>query len=250
MNVDYLIFRAVPFLFVNILFDVWILQKLSNEDVFPETNLCLDAFLEHTMMVPKEQAPQDIFPLVSEDCQRTSMTVVDTENRVEEHSPNNHTDLSLTSLGRIFMEVFAEQGIETGELEVSDLLRSLSDSESLQMISPLPDTLECEGHAFSCDPSADESSDALPIELVTALNALSGSVVQPVTPLVPNVIQPNTEGETLNSEPGIPQLDDDCTQITNVIEPQRAIIQPEEIEALTGFTLQRTTNEQVYTQFN
>nr|XP_021147902.1 putative ankyrin repeat domain-containing protein 31 isoform X2 [Columba livia] len=219
-------------------------EKLSNEDVFPEINLCLDAFLEHTMKVPKEQAPQDIFPLVLEDCQRTCMTVVDTDNRVEEHSPNNDTDLSLTSLGRIFMEVFAEQCIETGELEVSDLLRSLSDSESLQMISPLPDTLECKGHAFSCDPSADESSDALPIELVTALNALSGSVVQPVTPLVPNVIQPNTEGETLNSEPSIPQLDDDCTQITNVIEPQLAIIQPEEIKALTGSTLQRTTNEQ------
>lgn len=250
MNVDYLIFRAVPFLFVNILFDVWILQKLNNEDVFPEINLCLDAFLEHTMKVPKEQAPQDIFPLVLEDCQRTCMTVVDTDNRVEEHSPNNDTDLSLTSLGRIFMEVFAEQCIETGELEVSDLLRSLSDSESLQMISPLPDTLECGGHAFSCDPSADESSDALPTELVTALNALSGSVVQPVTPLVPNVIQPNTEGETLNSEPSIPQLDDDCTQITNVIEPQLAIIQPEEIKALTGSTLQRTTNEQVCTQFN
>ncbi|XP_064903406.1 ankyrin repeat domain-containing protein 31 isoform X2 [Columba livia] len=219
-------------------------EKLSNEDVFPEINLCLDAFLEHTMKVPKEQAPQDIFPLVLEDCQRNCMTVVDTDNRVEEHSPNNDTDLSLTSLGRIFMEVFAEQCIETGELEVSDLLRSLSDSESLQMISPLPDTLECKGHAFSCDPSADESSDALPIELVTALNALSGSVVQPVTPLVPNVIQPNAEGETLNSEPSIPQLDDDCTQITNVIEPQLAIIQPEEIKALTGSTLQRTTNEQ------
>ncbi|XP_065512481.1 ankyrin repeat domain-containing protein 31 [Caloenas nicobarica] len=219
-------------------------EKLSNEDVFPEISLCLDAFLEHTIMVPKEQAPQDIFPHVLEDCQRTCMTVVDTDNRVEEHSPNNDTDLSLTSLGRIFMEVFAEQSIETDELEVSDLLRSLSDSESLQMINPLPGTLECEDHAFSCDPSADESSDALPVELVAALNALSGSVVQPVTPLVPNEIQPNTKGETLNSEPSIPQLDDDCTQITNVIETQLAIIQPEEIKALRGSTLQRTTNEQ------
>ncbi|KAK4816534.1 hypothetical protein QYF61_017735 [Mycteria americana] len=226
---------------------VRILQKFSNEDLSPEISLCLDALLEDIRMVPKEQAPQDISPHVLEDCQRTCMTIIDMDNRVKEHSANNDTDLSLTSPGKIFMEAFTEQSIETGEFEISDLLRSFSDSEGLKMINPLPDKLECQGHAFSIDPSADESSDALPVQLVTALNALSGSVVQPVTPVVPNERQLNTEEEQLNSEPSIPQLDDDCTQITNMIEAQLATIQVEEIKALTGSNLQRTTNEQPQT---
>ncbi|XP_068279471.1 ankyrin repeat domain-containing protein 31 [Nyctibius grandis] len=219
-------------------------KKLSNEDLFPEVSLCLDNLLEDTTMVPKEQMPHDTFPHVLEGCQRTCMTIIDTDNGVKEHSPNNDTGLSLTSPGKIFMEASTEKSVETGEFEICDLLRSFSDSESLKMINPLPDKLECQTHAFSIGPSGDESSDALPVQLVTALNALSGSVVQPVTPVVPNERQPNTEGEQLNSEPSIPQLDDDCTQITNMIEPQLAIVQVEEVKALMGSNLQRTTNEQ------
>ncbi|PKU35384.1 ankyrin repeat domain-containing protein 31 [Limosa lapponica baueri] len=225
-------------------------EKLSNEDLSPEVNLCLDVLLEDIVTIEKEETAQDTFLDVSEDCQRTCVTIMDTDNRVKEHSPNNDTELSLTSPGKIFMEAFTEQNIETGEFEISDLLRSPSDSESLKMINPLPNKLECQGCASSIDPSAKESSDALPVQLVTALNVLSASVVQPVTPVVPNERQLDTEGEQLNSEPGIPQLDGDCTQITNVIEPQLATIQVEEIEALTGSNLQRTTNEQVCTQFN
>ncbi|XP_063175652.1 ankyrin repeat domain-containing protein 31 [Chroicocephalus ridibundus] len=219
-------------------------KRLINEDLSPEVRLSLDALLEDIIMIPKEEIPQDIFLDVLEDCQRTCMTIIDTDNRVEEHSPNSDTDLSLASLGKIFMEQFTEQSIETGEFEISDLLRSPSDSESLKMINPLPDKLECRGHGFSVDPSAEESSDALPVLLVTALNALSASVVQPVTPVEPNERQFNTEGEQLNSEPSIPQLNGDCTQITNIIEPHLATIQVEEIEALTGSNLQRTANEQ------
>ncbi|XP_074669064.1 uncharacterized protein LOC141918446 [Strix aluco] len=206
--------------------------------------------MEDITMVPKEQTPQDRFLHVLEDCQITFMTIIDTDNRVKEHSSNNDTDLSPASPGKIFVEAFSEHSIETGEFEISDLLRSVSDSESLKTISLLPDKLECQGHAFSIDTSADESSGALPVQLVTALNALSGSVVRPVTSVVPNKRQLNTEGEQLNSEPSIPRLDDDHTQITNVIEPQLVTIQVEEIKALSGSKLQRTTNEQVYTYFN
>ncbi|KAM6033315.1 ankyrin repeat domain-containing protein 31 [Chlamydotis macqueenii] len=219
-------------------------QKLSNEDLFPEISLCLDALLEDIITVPKEQTPQDIFPRILEDCERTCMTVINTDNIVKDQSPNNDTDLSLTSLGKIFKEAFTEKSVQTDEFEISDLLRSLSDSENVKMINPWPDKLECKGHAFSIDPSADESSDVLPVDLVTALNALSGSVVQPVTPVVPNERQLNTKGEQLNSEPSIPHLDDDCTQITNMIEPRLATVQVEEIKALTGSNLQRTTIEQ------
>ncbi|XP_067171573.1 ankyrin repeat domain-containing protein 31 [Apteryx mantelli] len=220
-------------------------KKLSDEGLSPETSLCLDAFLEELIMVPKEQTPQDIFPHVLEDCQRTSMTIIDTDNTVKERSLNNDTDLSLTSLGKIFMEAFSEQRIVTGEFEISDLLKPLSDSESPKTINPLHDMLECQGHALSIDALADEKSDALPAELVTALNSLSGSVVQPVTPEVPNKRQLSTEEEQLNSEPSIPQLDDDCTQLTDTFEPQLPTVQVEEIKAITGSTLPRTANEQL-----
>ncbi|XP_075582548.1 ankyrin repeat domain-containing protein 31 [Pelecanus crispus] len=219
-------------------------EKLSNEDLCPDISLSLDALPEDIIIVPKKQTPQDIFLHVLEDCQRTCMTIIDTDNTVKEHSPTHDTDLSLSSPGKIFMEAFTEQSIESGEFEISDLLRSLSDSESLKMINPLPDKLECQGHAFSIDPSADESSDALPVQLVTALNALSGSVIQPVPPVVPNERQLNIEGEPLNSEPSIPQLDDDCTQIKNMIEPQFATVQVEEIKTLTESNFQRIPNEQ------
>ncbi|KAM6104739.1 LOW QUALITY PROTEIN: ankyrin repeat domain-containing protein 31 [Pterocles gutturalis] len=217
-------------------------EKLSNEDLSPEISLSLDALLEDTIAVPKEQTPQNVFLHVLEDCQRTCMTIIDRDDGVKEHSPDNDTDLSLMSPGKIIMEAFTEQSTETGEFEISDLLRFHNDN--FQIINPLPDILECQGHAFSIDPSADESSDAPPVQLGTALNALSSSAVQPVACVVPNERQLNIEGKQLNSEAGIPQLYDDCTQITNMIEPQLATIQTEEIKALTGSNLQRTTNEQ------
>ncbi|XP_009882606.1 PREDICTED: putative ankyrin repeat domain-containing protein 31 [Charadrius vociferus] len=223
----------------------WISQNLSDEDLSPEVSLCLDTLLEDVITIPKEETSQVVSLHVSEDCQRTCMTIIYTDNRVKEYSPTNDTDLSLTSPGKIFMEAFTEQSIETDEFEIGDLLRSSSDSENLKMINPLPDKLECQGHAFSLDPSADESSDALPVQLVTALNALPASVVQPITPVAPNERQFNTEGEQLNSESSIPQLNGDCIQIANVIEPQLTTVQVEEIKALTGSNLQRTTNEQL-----
>ncbi|XP_065520156.1 ankyrin repeat domain-containing protein 31 [Lathamus discolor] len=208
-------------------------QKL-NEDLSPDVSVCLDV-LEDMIMVPNEQTSQHTFPYVLEDCQGTCMTPSGMDNTVKEHSHDDDTHLSLTSVGKIFMEAFSELNIDTSDLEITDLLGSLSDSENLKMINPLPDYL---GHFCSIDSLADESSDALPVELVTALNAMSGS------PIVPNEIQLNIEEEQLNSEPSILQLGDDCTQITNRTEPQLAKTQMEEIKALRGSDLQRTTNEQ------
>ncbi|XP_061331696.1 ankyrin repeat domain-containing protein 31 [Pezoporus flaviventris] len=208
-------------------------QKL-NEDLPPEVSVCLDV-LEDMIRVPNEQTSQHTFPYISEDCQGTSMTTSDMDNTVKEHSHDDDTHLSLTSVGKIFMEAFTELNIDTSDLEITDLLGSLSDSENLKMINPLPDDL---GHFCSIDSSPDESSGALPVELVMALNAMSGS------PVLPNETQLNTEEEQLNSEPSILQLGDDCTQITNRTEPQLAKIQMEEIKAVRGSDLQRTTNEQ------
>ncbi|XP_035165463.1 ankyrin repeat domain-containing protein 31 [Oxyura jamaicensis] len=222
-------------------------QEISYEGLSPEKSLHPDAFLEEIIVVPKEQTPQDLFPHALEDCQRTCMTVIDTDNSVEEQSCNNDTDLSLATLGNVFTEplVFTEQSIETAELQVNDLLRPLSDSESPKTINHLHDILDYQGHVFSSDISADENSDALPVELVTALNSLSGSVIQSDNPVVPSKRQLTTEEEQLHSESSTPQQDDDCTQITNLLEPQLPTIHVEEIKALTGSKLQRTTNEQL-----
>ncbi|XP_027527345.1 putative ankyrin repeat domain-containing protein 31 isoform X6 [Neopelma chrysocephalum] len=218
-------------------------QKLSNEDLSAEMSLCLDGLVEDVSVL-NEQTPEDKFQHVLDDCHRTCVTAIDTDNIVEEHSLNNDTNLSLTSPRKIFMDVFTEQSIETGGFDGSVVLTSPGDSESLEVINPLPDKLECQGHAFSTDPSAAESSDALPVELVQSLDALSGSVVQPITPIVPAERQLNTEGEQLNSEPSIPKLDDDCTQIANMMDPQLAASQVKEINAFRGSNSQRTTNEQ------
>ncbi|XP_061225532.1 ankyrin repeat domain-containing protein 31 [Neopsephotus bourkii] len=209
-------------------------EKKLNEDLSPEVSVCLD-ILEDMIMARNEQTSQHTFPYVLEDCQGTCMTTSDMDNTVKEHCHDDDTHLSLTSVGKIFMEAFTELNISTSDLEITDLLGSLSDSESLKMINLLPDDL---GNFCSIDSSGDESTDALPIELVRALNAMSGS------PVVPNEIQLNTEEEQLNSEPSILQLGDDCTQITNKTEPQLAKIPMEEIKALRGSDLQRTTNEQ------
>lgn len=199
--------------------------------------------MENIIAVQEEQTPEDTIPHVLDYCH--SMTVIDTDNIVKEHSLNNDTDLSLSSLGKVFMDVFTELNMETNEVDISDLLRYPSDSESLKVRNPLPDKLECQGHACSVDPSAAESNDALPVELVVPLNDLSGSMVQTAIPLVPNERQLNAKEEQLNSETSVLQVDDDCTQITSVMEPQLAAIQVEKVSAFTGSNLQNTTNEQV-----
>ncbi|XP_069737250.1 ankyrin repeat domain-containing protein 31 [Phaenicophaeus curvirostris] len=216
-------------------------QKLSNEDLFSEINLCLNVLLEDTLTVPKEQIPQDVFPYVLEDCQRTCMTTIDMGNGVKQRSPSYDTERSLTSQGKVFMEAFTESSMETDELEISDLLRLLGDPKNVEMVNPLPDELECQGQAFTIDPLLDETNDALPVQSVTALKALSGPVIQPVTPVVPSEGQLNAEVEQLNSECCIPQLDDDCTQITNGIEPELPTVHVEDIKALTGSNFQRTS---------
>ncbi|RLW05311.1 hypothetical protein DV515_00005207 [Chloebia gouldiae] len=219
-------------------------RKLSNKDCCPEISLCLHDPVEDIITVQEEKIPEDTFPHALDNCHRTCMTIIDTDNTVKEHSFKNDTDLSLSSPGKIFMDVFTEQNIETSEVAISDLLRYPSDSESLKVKNPLPDKLECQGHACSVNPSAAESNDALPGELVAPLTALSGSMVQAATPVVPSERQVNAKEEQLNSETSVLQVDDDCTQITNVMEPRPATIQTEEINAFTGSNLQSTTNEQ------
>lgn len=171
------------------------------------------------------------------------MAVIDTDNSTEEQPSYNDNSLSLSAFGKIFMESLSltEQSLGTGELEISDWLRVLSDSGSPTVILEYPD------HVFSSDAPADKNSDALLEKLVADLDSMSGSVVQPDTPVVPSKRQLNTKDEQANSEHDIArQVGDDCTQITSVLEPQLPVIQVDKSKTLTGFSLQRTTYEQVH----
>ncbi|RMC16427.1 hypothetical protein DUI87_06756 [Hirundo rustica rustica] len=103
-------------------------------------------------------------------------------NSAAEEKQNNSVGIKLNGFqkdseekGR-FSCTFTKQNTETSEVDISDLLRYPSDSESLKVKNPLPDKLECQGHSCSIDPSAAESSDALPVEFVAPLDALSGSM--------------------------------------------------------------------------
>ncbi|XP_021235814.1 putative ankyrin repeat domain-containing protein 31 [Numida meleagris] len=217
-------------------------QKLSYEDLSPEAILCTDTFLEEIT------TPQDIFLHVLEDYQKPAMAVIDTDNSIKEQPSNNDKDLLLSDFGKILMESLSltEQSLGTGELEGSDWLRFLSSSGSPTMINPLHVELEYPDHVFSSDTRADKNSDALPVEPVTDLNSMSGSVVQPDTSVVPSKRQLNTKEEQANSEHDIArQVGSDCMQITSVLEPQLPVIQVDKSKALTGSSLQRTTNEQL-----
>ncbi|XP_019465988.1 uncharacterized protein LOC104914973 isoform X2 [Meleagris gallopavo] len=211
-------------------------QKLSYEDLSPEAILCPDTFLEEIV------TPQDIFRHVLEDCLRPTVTVIDTDNSTEEQLSNNHKDLSLSAFGKILMESLSltEQSLGTGELEISDWLRFLSDSGNPTAILEYPD------HVFSSDAPADKNSDALLVKPVADLNSMLGSVVQPDIPVVPSKRQLNTKEEQANSEHDIArQVGDDCTQTTSMLEPQLPVIQLDKSKTSTGSSLQRTTYEQL-----
>ncbi|XP_040512013.1 ankyrin repeat domain-containing protein 31 isoform X5 [Gallus gallus] len=217
-------------------------QKLSYEDLSPEAILCPDTFLEEIV------TPQDIFLHVLEDCQRPTVAVIDTDNSIKEQLSNNDKDLSMSAFGKILMESLSltEQSLGADELESSDSLRFLSDSGSPTVINPLHVVLEYPDCVFSSDAPSDKNSDALPVELVTELNSVSGSVIQPDIPVVPSKRQLNTKEEQANSEHDIArQVGDDCTQITSMLEPPLPVIQLDKSEPLTGSSLQRTTYEQL-----
>lgn len=178
------------------------------------------------------------------------MAVIDTDNSIKEQPSNNDKDLSMSAFGKILMESLSltEQSLGADELESSDLLRFLSDSGSPTVINPLHVVLEYPDCVFSSDAPSDKNSDALPVELVTELNSVSGSVIQPDIPVVPSKRQLNTKEEQANSEHDIArQVGDDCTQITSMLEPPLPVIQLDKSKALTGSSLQRTTYEQVHT---
>ncbi|XP_039399960.1 ankyrin repeat domain-containing protein 31 [Mauremys reevesii] len=221
--------------------------QLNDEDDSPERSLLSNAVVKETLMAPKEWTPQNVFPGVLKDCQSATMIITEIDTGVKDNSlEKSIPDFILSSTSeKISRETLTVQSIMDDEFEVRDLLKPLSDSESPEMINPLHDTLQCQGDALSVDISVDENSNVLPLELLTALNSFSESVVQPVRQLVGKERELNAEEEHLRSEPSIFQVDD-CTQITDdKFEPQFSVKQLEEIKTLTEAAFQGTLDEQV-----
>ncbi|TFK15839.1 relaxin-3-like [Platysternon megacephalum] len=218
-------------------------HRLNDEDDSPERSLLSSAVVKETLMAPKEWTPQNVFPGVLKDCQSATMTITEIDTRVKaNYLEKSIPDFILSSTSeKISRETLTVQSIMGDEFEIRDLLKPLSDSESPEMINPLHGTLQCQGDALSVD----ENSNVLPIELLTALNSFSESVVQPVHQLVGKERELNAEEEHLRSEPSIFQIDD-YTQITdNNFEPQFSVKQLEEIKALTEAAFQGTLDEQL-----
>lgn len=127
---------------------------------------------------------------------------------------------------------------ETMAVEFEDLMEPLDDSETLKML----DILENQDGAISMAKAVNKESNALPVELLTALNSLSESAAA-------SVCQPEGKGSWFiiaDKQPTPDQTDGDCTQITDInVKCQLQIKHLEETEALMMTTLPYPSEEQV-----
>ncbi|XP_077792416.1 ankyrin repeat domain-containing protein 31 isoform X5 [Podarcis muralis] len=127
---------------------------------------------------------------------------------------------------------------ETMAVEFEDLMEPLDDSETLKML----DILENQDGAISMAKAVNKESNALPVELLTALNSLSESAAA-------SVCQPEGKGSWFiiaDKQPTPDQTDGDCTQITDInVKCQLHIKHLEETEALMMTTLPYPSEEQI-----
>nr|XP_034956140.1 ankyrin repeat domain-containing protein 31 [Zootoca vivipara] len=126
---------------------------------------------------------------------------------------------------------------ETMAVEFEDLMEPLDDSETLKML----DILENQDGAISVAMSVNKESNALPVEVLTALN-LSESAAA-------SVCQPEGKGSWFiiaDKQTTPDQTDGDCTQITDInVKSQLHIKHLEETEALMMTTLPYPSEEQI-----
>ncbi|XP_044536739.1 ankyrin repeat domain-containing protein 31 [Gracilinanus agilis] len=109
------------------------------------------------------------------------------------------------------------------EIETKELLKPLSDLGSPKSMSPLDHLLICQEDVLSEDMQENEKNDALPAELLTALNTLSESVVESICQRMERGNGSSAENEFLETEPSISQTDNDCTQIGMNFEFQHSV---------------------------
>ncbi|KAH0628021.1 hypothetical protein JD844_008673, partial [Phrynosoma platyrhinos] len=125
------------------------------------------------------------------------------------------------SLETLIFDITADETMAE-EFE-KDLMEPLTDLETLQML----DMLEYQGDALSVDSFQNEESNALPAELITALNSLSESVGAPA------ISHPLEKDFIIEKHLTPHQTDDDYTQITDTnLKSQFSSQHLEETDAL------------------
>ncbi|XP_051827299.1 ankyrin repeat domain-containing protein 31 [Antechinus flavipes] len=112
--------------------------------------------------------------------------------------------------------ILGEYPFIVNEFETKELLKPLSDLGSPKSMSPLDHLLICQEDGLTEDMQENDKNDALPAELLTALNTLSESMVESICQRVERDSRPCAEDECLETEPSISQTDDDCTQIAGM----------------------------------
>ncbi|XP_036603036.1 ankyrin repeat domain-containing protein 31 [Trichosurus vulpecula] len=86
--------------------------------------------------------------------------------------------------------------------------------------------LICREDGLSEDRQEHEKNNALPAELLTALNTLSQSTVKSICQRMEGGSRPCAEDDCLGTEPSISQIDDDCTQIAGMDFEFQHSVQP------------------------
>ncbi|XP_043831896.1 ankyrin repeat domain-containing protein 31 [Dromiciops gliroides] len=122
--------------------------------------------------------------------------------------------------------ILGEYPFIVNEFETRELLKPLSDLGSPKSMSPLDHLLICQEDGLSEDMQENEKNDALPAELLTALNTLSESMVESICQRMERGSGPCAEDECLGTEPSISQTDDDCTQIAGMNFEFQHSVQP------------------------
>nr|KAF6365756.1 ankyrin repeat domain 31 [Pipistrellus kuhlii] len=100
------------------------------------------------------------------------------------------------------------------------LLETMNDIEAGELMSPLSNSLDSLSISLTCDRDLLENTkdDALPAELIAAINTLSEANMGPICHRKEEGSSLSTGNECLGIEPNMSQTDEDCTHIAETLE--------------------------------
>lgn len=103
-------------------------------------------------------------------------------------------------------------------IQEETLLETMNDIELGELMSPLSNSLDSLSIPLTCDRDLLENTkdDALPAELIAAINTLSEANMGPICHRKEEDSSLSAENECLRIELNMSQTDEDCTQITEV----------------------------------
>ncbi|KAM9254040.1 ankyrin repeat domain-containing protein 31 [Dugong dugon] len=162
---------------------------------------------EKSLTEPEKIAAQNTF---SEPGKKVTLIMTSEDTKDEESS----IETFVSALERLRTSPESTQEERSFQLmndfEPSELMNPLSDSPSSTQTS-FNDLWACHRDALE-----DTEDDALPVELVAALNTLSEAMVGPVCHIKEGSSSPSAGNECLGVEPNMSQANEDCTQMAEV----------------------------------